>query len=474
MKKIYSIVLVAVATLMLSSSCVKDFLDIQPRGKEIPTKIDHYEGMLSHTSFSSLSTLSYPHEGEELCGDANTMNRLLSIEKDCGLNAFKYGKDVYTDNLASNEWNKCYSAIYTYNFVIGNVMDSEGGTEQHKKELLAEARVRRAYSLFTASLFFSPAYNESSAATDLSIPIVTKADVTAGGLKRNTVKEVYDFIIKEMTESVNDLPDNYNVLRVYSAAGWYMLGRVYWYKGDYANALAALRKSLEKANAINGVGLLNFRTMTPNAKGYYASFVAPEKSSETLYAMYYTASSLTMATGIPYHYIKPEYAARYLAGDLRKNLITEYTAGSGLYRPVTRSYTNLGGELPELYMMLAECEARAGSVDNAVSLMEEYRKTRFADDASAAVPVGAKADKNSLVKFILMERVLEYPARGASVIDMKRLWNDPVVAERKAQMAHPIYDKGAVTETYKLNDVGDLTWKIPSTVMSYHSDWKNN
>lgn len=473
MKKIYSIVLVALATLMFSS-CVKDFLDIQPRGKEVPAKIDHYEGMLSHTTFSSLQTLSYPHQGEELCGDANTMNRLLSVEKDCGLNAFKYDKAVYTDNLASNEWNKCYSAIYTYNFVADNVMDSEGGTEQHKKELRAEARMRRAYSLFTASLFFSPAYNEATAATDLSIPIVTKADVTASGLTRNTVKEVYDFIIKEMTESVNDLPDKYNVLRVYSAAGWYMLGRVYWYKGDYANALAALRTSLEKANSINGVGLLNFRSMSVNAKGYYASFVAPEKSSETLSTMYYTASSLTSATGIPYHYLKPEYAAKYVAGDLRKNLITEYTAGTGLYRPVTRAYTNLGGELPELYMMLAECEARVGSFDNAVTLMEDYRKTRFADDASAAVPAEAKADKNSLVKFILMERVLEYPAHGASVIDMKRLWNDPVVADRKAQMTHPIYEAGAVTETFSLADISDLTWKIPSTVMSFHSDWQNN
>ena len=472
MKKIYSIIAIALVALS-ASSCVKDFLDLKPRGKEIASTYDHYLGMLNHTTLVSFSgTFVFQNLGEELINNTQSMTQLDTRQGEPGLLAFKYDSNPYIGDVSSAEWDTTYARIYRYNVIIAEVMDAEGGTEEQKKEILAEARVQRAYMHFLASLMFTKPYTESTAATDLSVPIVLKANtMDSEKYTRSTTKELYDWMIKEIKESIPDLPiGEKGVTRVYKGAANALLGRIYMQKGDYTSALAVLKDAKDQINEIGAYKFLDYRASGSSwlgGKTYYKSYPHFYTSSECVCAHYYSIYNLVSDTAVPYLGLKSDFVSQYVDGDLRGKLVTKHAA-TGLDRPVGRQEQNFMLELPDLYMMLAECEARVGSVDNAKNLMTEYRKTRFTTDALAAIPSTVDT-KDKLIQFIVNERVLEYPGWGMSVIDMKRLWNDPLFAEKKAKYVH---ETGDGTFTAAAED--QLTWKIPHKIIKYHLDWQNN
>src|SRR5690606_7313662 len=137
-----------------------------------------------------------------------------------------------------------YSLNYIYNLVANGVMDVEDGTENQKKALLAEARVSRAYMHFWTAQLFALPYNEASATTDLGVPLIMEANTELKDLKRATLKETYDFITSEIETSIGDLPhETYNRNRISKAAGYYILGEVYFYMKKYDQALLAFRNA---------------------------------------------------------------------------------------------------------------------------------------------------------------------------------------------------------------------------------------
>ena len=475
MKKISVYTIVALIALMATTSCVKDFLDIKPRGNDIASKLEHFEGLLDAVNYLSMGSSTYMNMGEELCGDLKTEERLQTSEKDKGLYAFRFDRDPFQSENTCDEWETSYGRIYTANYVINNVMNAEDGTEAQKKRVQAEARMQRAYLHFYASLMFSKHFNESTADSDLSVPIVTKAGTEdSPTYKRATVAELYNFVISEMTESIPFLQDEYGKTRVSKAAGNMLLGKVYWYKGDYSNALTCFRNAMSMVKKFSGtpVQLLSFRDNNATwsgTKAYFNTFPEAGYSSESLLVRYMAQTTYVSATQACLHYFKPEYVAMFKEGDLRAKFLAPSTTNTSMMRLVTRVYYNCMGDLPELYLLLAECEARVGTESSARDVLTEYRKSRFDSDAHAAIP-STVASKDDLIKFIVNERILEYPGRGVSVIDMKRLWDDPLFASKKANFTHPV--EGG--QTYTLSSVDQLTWKIPLKVMKFHSDWQDN
>lgn len=480
MKRTILFALAIILTVFSTASCVKEFLNNKPRGKDYATKYEHFEGMLGSVNFlANGSSAATFYLGEELSGDAKTVERLQSQEKDKGLYAFQFDKNPFqVEGNTCDEWDIPYTRIYTCNFIINNIMDVTDATEAQKKEVLAEARMLRAYFHFYASLMFTKHYNASTAATDPAVPIVTNAGTEdSDSYTRGTVKDLYDWILSEMTAALPALSDSYKIYRCTKAAGEYLIGKVYWYMGDYANALTHFNSSLTKTKAFSGspVKLLSFRDNAATwcgAKDFFQSFPEGGYSSESLLLRYVVSTTYVSDTGVPYDYIKPEYVAMYKEGDLRAKLITSATKADATQKRVAGRtfYCGVGCDLPDLYMMLAECEARAGSESKARELMLEYRKSRFDTDAHAALPESVISSKDELIRFIVNERILEYIGRGVSAIDMKRLWDDPLFTAKKANFTHPV--NGG--ETYTLTSEDQLTWKIPLKVMKFHPDWQDN
>jgi hypothetical protein len=102
-------------------------------------------------------------------------------------------------NTYSN-WNGAYGGITNCNRVIYQIESGQIPVAKGKEEMLAELRVLRASYYYVLVDIFG------------NVPIITKFDVPEGFLpEQNTRKEVYDFIIKEITESLPLLKNESNV-----------------------------------------------------------------------------------------------------------------------------------------------------------------------------------------------------------------------------------------------------------------------
>lgn len=120
-----------------------DFLDLKPKGKEVPTKLEHYNGLFNNTllinlAFSeqrpdgSISPGTEPllmiYMGDELIADASSF---ASMDR-TALAAYKFEADIFNEDDVSAEWNAPYQQIYTYNVIVNGVMDADDGTREEK------------------------------------------------------------------------------------------------------------------------------------------------------------------------------------------------------------------------------------------------------------------------------------------------------------------------------------------------------
>lgn len=477
----------------------EDYLEVKPRGMDVLYKTEHYDGLFNNTvltdfAFSTKAwmdfgfgaswvTLTYNNDmmnvlmsDEFYCDEASTSGIALRYTE-AGINAFRYNDDIFTvADQNATEWLAPYNHLYVYNTIINGVMDSEVGTDDEKNAIYNEARVMRAWMLFWAAQFWGVPYNEATAAEDLCVPIVTNADSQEADYPRATVKQVYTFIIDELVDAVPNLNMGVHKLRTYQPAGYYMLGMVYWMKGDYSNALTALNMCLDGVNDMEPATWYNYADIDYTWKGgtrnysFYRSYQSDLKlNNEVFRSLAYSVSDFSSYRNAPLAYMKQSYLDLFSENDYRKNFFTDNPTGSVQYpglMPKGRGNINMGCDLPGLYLMLAECEARVGSEANARNYLLTVRGNRM--PASEAVIPASVTSRDNLIQFVVEERWREYMGTGFNWFDMRRLWNDPLFADQKEAYSHTDA-QGTYLPTWDR-----LAMRIPGTVMKYHTDWENN
>lgn len=100
-----------------------------------------------------------------------------------------------------------YSGLNNVNMSIEgfkNITPANDAEAQELKEYTGIAHFARAYYYFMLNIRFAKAYNPSSAATDLAVPLVLVPDINATPA-RNTVKEVYDQILSDIAIAKTNL-----------------------------------------------------------------------------------------------------------------------------------------------------------------------------------------------------------------------------------------------------------------------------
>lgn len=478
------------SALVLATASCNSFLDDQPRGKAIAETTDQYNGMFQTTEFMNLSITDYTlWMSGDIRFTPEAINSLSSTASNSRpesiMRAFRFDNDVYETTESCSAWERCYRNIYTFNAIANGVMSSKDGTEAEKKAIRAEARISRAWMHFVLAQIFCPPYSEANA-NELAIPIVTTANSMETNFQRATMKQLYDFIVTEMEESCPDLPDvNEHNMRVYKTTGYALLGKLYWMMGEYQKALVPLRTAYERMKADNQSihmrdfnqleAKYNYQELTPtqlsseNTSGNCLlpyCWGNPEivwvKQSSSFLSIYYWRS-----TGIVTYYLTPKVYALFDEYDLRRNLIpTKKADGNATPYPVgaiRNSTENYGVDLPDIYLALAECEAREGSQDNARQLLKEFRSYRVRT-GHEAVPASVQT-KDELVKFCLDEEHREWVGRIQTVWNQRRLWNDPLFQSEK-----PIVHEDGTGE-YTLTE-DKLYLKIPESVLKWNESWR--
>ncbi len=487
-KNILAVLLLAV---FATTGC-SDFLDLKPKGKDVPEKIVHYNGLfnnmilinlgyyrLNNTGTTSMlePNLYHPYMSDEVTADATAFNNMAVTPR----LAYTWQDNIFVDDAYSAEFGAPYQQIYFYNVIIDGVMEAIDGTVLEKKKLLAEARVMRAYMHFMLAQWFAKPYNEATAATDLCVPIATIASTTETYPERATVKQVYDFVIKELEEACPDLEEvTKSRVRTYQPAGYMYLGKTYFYMGKYDKAIEAFQKA-ETAIAKSQIqiGLFDYNVkisqwgylpFMPNmwTSGYPMPFDA--NNTEVLQCKQFYMMS-TMFAMAPTIYVKDEFMNLYDPADHRKKFFANKNFTGMIQYPhyrkqYVRSNVNEGVEMPDFYLMYAECLAREGRETEARDMINLLRVNRL-PAANAPIPATV-VTKDDLIRFIVEERLREYMGTGHRWFDMRRLWNDPLFQDLKVNYTH-----SDGTNTYTLSEKR-LVYKIPPRVLNYNTSWIDN
>jgi hypothetical protein len=284
--------------------------------------------------------------------------------------------------------------------------------------------------------FFAEQYKFGTANTQFGVPLILTptAGINSGSfVGRNTVDEVYNQVISDLTDAAAKLPEDNDVYASSGAANA-LLARVYLQKGDYSNARDA-------ANAVISSDVYSLQA------SYADVFNNDNNTSEDIFATQITPQDRFSA--MTEYFSVPDYGGRdgdidildghldlYQTGDERKDL---FFIGNAAYR--CGKWNNQYGvvnliRLAEMYLIRAECNIRLTTTVGATPLAD-YNEVHT---RAGLAPAGSVT-----LADILMERRLELAFEGFRIHDIRRLhetfdgysWDDPMlifpIPERELQ-----------------------------------------
>lgn len=474
---IYSIILLFLASIMVG--CSKSFLEVKPKGKLIAEKTNDY--------FLLYNTLLANSMGETLMwmgDDVTAMNPSYNGAPASMKRFYRWEDDVYLADETPAMIRASLDNLYAINKIINEVEASIGGTEEQKKSLLAEARVYRAWQHFIFINYYGKPYDPATASTDLGFPILNEAFLTKQDFKRETVKAVYDFIETELREALPDLPKKTTFRsRMSLAAGQAYLGKVLVFRGEYQAAIPYLESALsESSNAAIPVNLYDYNVETIAGGVFEPSLYGPADVSydQNKEAINWWGKSIgsNLIFFAPTYLIPKEVQDQFKPSDKRvafltdRNFLAPAAFNGGLKRIYARTSTNHNGaNLPDIYLLLAECQARvAGLKNNAIQTLEYFRQHRM-DIADSKVPSNISED--DLIKAIIEERKLEFVGMGDRWNTIRRLSTDPLFPSI-TDFNHIIYNaNGAVEETIPFPKKR-LVLRIPLKIMEENPSFEQN
>jgi tetratricopeptide (TPR) repeat protein len=467
--------IITMALVLLATGCSK-YLEVKPKGIDVPATIDQFNGLFNNSLLTELSTYQMSEQsfspGENanlsifLSDEAFTTAPYNSALRSSYQQAYRWEPQVYQADQNAAEWSAFYQHIYTYNVIAANVMNAIDGTELRKKQLLAEARANRAFLHLMVLNYFGKPYNAATAASDPGIPLITAPAASGRSGPRASVQEVYDFVTGELKASIPDLPEQtVNRLRLYKPAAEYMLGQAYFYMGKYDSALTwlkACQQLLPSGSA--AMELYDYNVVMPQWIPPFPNF-PPSVPNFSINTEEICQRQMVVGNFRGTVFLDPDRIL-YDSSDLRLKFFTRTDfSGSTIYPYWCRSgpfRINYGPSLPDLYLMLAECKARLGDISGGNADLVTLRLHRMpAAKANVAI-----SDQAALIRFIVEERYREYALTGKNWFDVRRLWHDPLFQGR----TYTHTDNGGV---YTLKE-DRLVLKIPPLILGFNPDMPDN
>ena len=410
--------ILAICVVVMLTGC-NDFLDIKPKGEKIPTTVSDYETLLNYESVQKVSDTYPAYLTDDVflpdVAEGTATPGLNSVDQSIR-NLYLFKKEVFGDAQDDGFWFASYNRIYYYNTVIDNIMNADGSDEQQKLSIRAEALISRALEYLYLVNGYAKYYDVRTAESDPGVPLILDEDISKKNLVRASVKDVYAQIQSDLQTALPNLPMQAkgNAFRASKAAGYGVLAKMYLYMGNYAEALKAANAVLEMNNSLldlkkyavvkaqSSIGRTNVPQDIDNPENIYIKF-AP---------YVYGLSSKVFGSD--------ELISLFSEDDMRlqvyftknfRNIPTD----KYVWAPYLRA--NLAVSSPEIYLIAAECEAREGSIERAIALINKLRDNRIKNNTDIVA-----TDRNDALQKVLEERRRELAMSGmVRYIDLKRL-----------------------------------------------------
>lgn len=318
---------------------------------------------------------------------------------------------LINNSWVAETWTAAYAAINVCNNIIAaiNVVD-----EANRDRVKGEALFIRGLMYFEMVKLFAKPYSSGNVDANLGVQLVTiptQGNVTeANYVPRSTVKETYDLILADLTESKDLLPED-NGIYANKFAASAVLSRVYLQMLDYAKARDEANFVIENSSY----------SLTPT---YADAFNNDENSSEDIFAV--QISEQDGSNDMHLFWSTLDYGARDGDVDVLKKHIDLYEPGderaqfifedgnvwrSGKWRLQFKNIPFI--RLAEMYLTRAECNFRLGTSIGATPL-KDIQKIR----SRAGLTTNASyITLNNITK----ERHLELAHEGQRIHDIRRL-----------------------------------------------------
>ncbi|HEY4148444.1 MAG TPA: RagB/SusD family nutrient uptake outer membrane protein [Chitinophagaceae bacterium] len=462
--------------LVAGASCKKSFLEILPKGKVIAVSYNDYQLLLNNPDLLNVGADGQIMMGDEVtCADPYYSGLTLREQ-----NLFAWADEIYQPDEDAAETSGPLTNIYTYNKIINEVMGAADGTDEQKKMILAEALAGRAWTYFLLINYYGKPYQKATAASDPGFPIITTADITVNHFTRASVQDVYDLITGDLQKALPDLsPTLFHRLRMSKPAAQALLAKVYVFMQRYDEALPLLDSALQGiATTQVPVQLYDYnQTFAPGGLFTPISLFGPNypvssDNQEVLYLRQFSNFHVLDNT----LQVDSATMTKYESSDLRLLLYsnTPFPVGdpfpAGSQRRTAPSIVPFGVNLPEIYLLTAECKARTNDLPGAVAALEQLRKNRM-PQADAAVPPAVAGNQMQLLQFVMDERLREFAGLGSRWFDMRRLSIDPLFST--SAYTHTLYHTDGTTTTHTLQP-DRLMLKIPPKILLANPGMEDN
>lgn len=355
----------------------------------------------------------------------------------------------------SGDWLNTYGIIYRANVAMESLdrlaNDNPGlhlETRDDYKLVRGMALFLRSKYFYELAIIFSKPYTTATAGQDLGIPLRITSDMNFKS-ERGTVEEVYNRVTTDLQEAINLLPNATAVVtQPNKAAAYAMLARVYLAMEKYTLAGAATNSALLLKS-----DLLDYNSISQSSSAPFTRF-----NKE----VFYHATFNSIETNSKLNMDSVLIASYNDSNDLRKRIFfQEKSPGTGVYN-FKGNYsgdnsTFNGIATDEVYLIRAECYARAGNTAAAMADLNTLLRTRW-KTGTYVDKTAANAD--AALAIILTERRKELVMRNQRWADLKRLNKDSRFAVTLKRVIQ------SVTYTLPPNDLR-YQLLIPQLVIEY-------
>jgi hypothetical protein len=337
-------------------------------------------------------------------------------------NAYIWAPDLYEGQGLVSDWDIPYQQVFYANTVLQGLTGIQpDSTDRAQWNMLKGwALFCRAYAFFNIAELFTQPYDSASAATDLGIPIRLSPDINVK-TTRSGLQASYAQILSDLRQAEGLLPTiipGKSLNRPTRQAAQALFARIYLSVGDYKDAGLYADSALQ-----NYSFLLDYNTVLP---GY---FPVGDTMAEILYQsnLPIPGNGNLLEGIICGCIIDSNLVASFDSNDLRPSVYflkqqSGYTI-KGSYSGSIYPFSGLATD--ELYLIRAECNARAGNTGSALNDLNSLLTHRWVTGTFTPYPIQSAAEA---LDTILIERRKELAFRGIRWSDLRRLnkegWND--------------------------------------------------
>ncbi|MET4546270.1 tetratricopeptide (TPR) repeat protein [Pedobacter africanus] len=443
---------------LILSSCQKDWFDVKSdKSLAVPKTIDEFEYLMDNVAVMNSNT---PGLGE-IGSDGHYTPDAGLIRLGNNSNAFdQFNAYTWSNTYAYTEvkdWNESYNRVFICNLVLDGldkIKLSNDAEQVHLNSVRGNALFHRAINYYQLSQVYIQPYKVETAKSESGLPLKEGVDITETS-KRSSVQQTYDQIINDLFKAIDLLPVSPSFLtRGSKTSAFALLARIYLSMRDYENAGRYANMCLDRYSK-----LMDYNDI-PEASSNLGLFNVEVLFHSTIvnWPIVYVPSVI---------FIDPDFYQSYENADMRKSRFFRINADGiitfkGMYNRNSIQFSGIA--VDEIYLIRAECFARAGNVSSAMNDLNTLMKKRW--NINVPYPTFTAIDPNDALKQILEERKKELLLRGIRWSDLRRLNQE---AEYQVTLTRTVLGK-----TYKLEPNNfRYTLPLPKDVLDL-SDMQQN